>query len=61
MGLEKAIIHKKEHRKEYFGSKRFDAWCRNHGKCEFCRRNRTHKEKRDLERMKDLENSEDVI
>jgi hypothetical protein len=33
MSLEKAIIHGKEHRKQYRGSKRFDCSCRNHGSC----------------------------
>ena len=42
MGLEKAIEHGKEHRKPYHGSRRFDALCRNHGACEYCKRNRTH-------------------
>lgn len=42
MGLEKAIEHGKEHRKPYRGSRRFDALCRNHGACVYCRWNRTH-------------------
>lgn len=41
MSLEKAIIHKKEHRKEYRGSKAFDCSCRNHGSCGYCKSNRT--------------------
>jgi hypothetical protein len=41
MSLEKAIIHKKEHRKPYRGSKRFDCSCRNHGSCGYCESNRT--------------------
>lgn len=31
MALDKAIEHKKEHRKMYRGSKAIDASCRNHG------------------------------
>lgn len=43
MSLNKAIEHKKEHRKPYRGSKAIDPSCRNHGSCEWCRRNRLHK------------------
>jgi hypothetical protein len=46
MGLEEAICHKKEHRRPYRGSKRFDATCRNHGACPWCRRNRLRGEER---------------
>ena len=45
MGLWKAIEHKKEKRKQYRGSKLFDVSCRNHGTCEWCQRNRHHKNK----------------
>lgn len=31
MTLDKAILHKKEHRKEYRGAKSVDKSCRNHG------------------------------
>jgi hypothetical protein len=41
MSLEKAIEHKKEKRKPYRGSKRFDHTCRNHGSCSYCEDNRT--------------------
>lgn len=40
MSLEKAIIHKKENRKPYRGSKAFDCSCRNHGSCSYCESNR---------------------
>ena len=40
MSLDKAINSGKEHRKNYFGSKRFDRTCRNHGKCPYCENNR---------------------
>lgn len=43
MALDKAIEHKKEKRKQYRGSKRFDASCRNHGGCAWCEENRKHK------------------
>lgn len=42
MSLDKAIKHKKEHRKEYRDSRRFDRTCRCHGSCPYCERNRTH-------------------
>lgn len=32
----------KEHRKPYRRSKAFDATCRNHGSCPWCRENRLH-------------------
>ena len=44
MGLEKAILHGKEHRKPYRGSKRFDGTCRNHGGCPWCESNRKHQD-----------------
>lgn len=43
MSLDKAIQHGKEHRKPYRGSKAVDSTCRNHGSCEWCKRNRLHK------------------
>lgn len=43
MSLDKAILHGKEHRKEYRGSKAFAKTCRNHGSCPWCIENRTHK------------------
>ena len=45
MSLDKAIEHGKEHRKQYYGAKACDAWCRNHGYCWICRENRLHKER----------------
>lgn len=41
--LNKAIEHKKEKRKPYYGSKAFSCSCRNHGGCPACLSNRTHK------------------
>ncbi len=40
MSLDKAIEHKKEHRKEYRGAKAIDTTCRNHGSCSYCESNR---------------------
>lgn len=58
MGLEKAILHKKEHRKMYRGSKRFDALCKNHGACVWCRLGRLHKRRKEEASMRDKENEE---
>lgn len=55
MGLEKAIQYGKEHREQYHGSKAVDSWCRNHGKCEICRLNRLHSQKKIDQSMKDKE------
>lgn len=46
MSLNKAIEHKKEHRKKYRGAKAVDKSCRNHGRCAWCRENRQHKFKK---------------
>ena len=53
MSLNKAIDHKKEHRKPYYGSKAIDKTCRNHGGCEWCEENRKHKYEKREEAMKD--------
>lgn len=45
--LDKAIIHGKEHRKMYYGSKAIDKSCRNHGSCDYCQGNRTYKNKKE--------------
>ena len=42
MGMEKAIEHGKEHRKEYRGAKAVDRTCRNHGSCMWCYYGRMH-------------------
>ena len=43
MSLDKSIQSGKSHRKPYRGAKAIDATCRNHGSCEWCHGNRTHK------------------
>ena len=43
MSLDKAIEHKKEKRKPYYGSKAIDCTCRNHSSCDWCKANRLHK------------------
>jgi 5-methylcytosine-specific restriction endonuclease McrA len=42
MSLEKAIYYKKEYRKPYYDSRRFDWSCKNHGSCGYCRAGRFH-------------------
>lgn len=56
MSLEKAIEHKKEKRKAYRGSKRFDHSCRNHGSCGYCESNRTIFDKKARMRVEGQEN-----
>jgi len=46
MSLDKAIRYCKEHRKDYTGSKAFDATCRNHGSCPWCEDNRKHHDRK---------------
>ena len=46
MTLDKSIQSGKERRKPYRGAKSIDSTCRNHGSCEWCRRNRAHKNKK---------------
>lgn len=48
MSLDKAIEHGKEHRRKYRGAKAVDKNCRNHGGCDWCLGNRTHKYKKKL-------------
>jgi len=64
MSLDKAIKHKKEHRKPYYGSKAFSQSCRCHGGCKACLENRTHSErKRKLSAEEQIESyeSESII
>ena len=49
MGLEKAIISGKEHRKPFRGAKAVSKSCRNHGggyrqECPWCLKNRTYRD-----------------
>jgi hypothetical protein len=46
MSLDKAILHGKEKRRPYRGAKAFDASCRNHGSCPWCRDNRLFNNRR---------------
>lgn len=44
MSLDKAIRYGKEKRKQYIGAKKSDKWCRNHGRCDWCRDNRLYQQ-----------------
>ena len=59
MALDKAILHKKEHRKPYHGGKAIAHSCRNHGSCVWCEMNRKYKylkkEKNFLDKLKEWE------
>ena len=48
MSLNKAIEHGKEWRKPYHKAKAVDRTCRNHGSCEWCRENRTYKNRKSM-------------
>lgn len=49
MSFDKEYPNRKDWRKPYRGSKRFDRTCRCHGGCKYCEGNRTYTAKRDLE------------
>lgn len=51
MSLDKSIEHRKEKRKPYRGSKRFDRTCRNHGGCDWCKGNRLYSAKKRRDAM----------
>lgn len=46
MSLEKAIKSGKEHRKQYYDSRRFDHTCRSHGSCPWCAGKRKYKKRK---------------
>lgn len=51
--LSKAIKYGKEKRSEYYGAKATSCSCRNHGECDWCRDNRLHQTKVELDRILD--------
>lgn len=55
MALDKAIEHKKEHRKPYRGGKAIDYTCRNHGGCDWCLGNRLYSTRKRIETMNSKE------
>ncbi len=46
MSFDTEYPNRKDRRKPYRKSKRFDRSCRNHGSCPYCERGRKHKHKR---------------
>lgn len=46
MSLDKAIRYGKEHRKQYYDSRRYDRTCRNHGSCPWCQGNVKYKKRK---------------
>ena len=52
MGLEKAIVSGKEHRKAYRGCREWDPMCRNHGGCDYCLRSRTYRTQKETEKIR---------
>jgi len=63
MSLDKAILHKKEHRKQYHDSRVIDMTCRSHGTCFWCQGNRFHKLNKQLlsakEQIEELKKEEE--
>lgn len=52
MALNKAIEHKKEHRKPYYKlCEQIDPSCRNHGGCVWCEENRKYSYKKNIKKM----------
>lgn len=52
MSLDKAILHGIEHRKSYRGAKAFDSFCRNHGRCDYCKENRLYHTRKNEEKFR---------
>lgn len=52
MSLDKAIEHRKEKRRPYYGSKAIDCTCRNHGGCPWCEENRQIHNIKECEKMR---------
>lgn len=46
MSFDNFYSNRKDHRKQYYGSKRFDRSCRNHKSCGWCRNNRLFRNKK---------------
>lgn len=46
MSFDRNYPNRKDHRRPYYDTRRFDRGCRNHGSCGHCVGNRTHKNDR---------------
>lgn len=44
MAFDKEYPKRKDHRRQYYGSKAFDRSCRSHGSCPWCAKGRQHKQ-----------------
>ena len=53
MSLDKAIEHRKEKRKQYYGAKAIHCSCRNHGSCSYCLSNRMYQQNKEDNKMKE--------
>ena len=54
MSFDKEYPNRKDWRKPYKGSKRFDVSCRNHGGCGWCEGNRRYQYIKELEKAMDM-------
>jgi len=54
MSFDKNYPNRKDHRKKYHGSKRFDRSCRNHGNCPYCEGNRLYQARKEEEKADQL-------
>jgi len=67
MSFDQSINHRKEHRKPYYDSRRWDRTCRNHGSCGWCYSNRLFSSTRSQFRVQDeledwnIQDPEDVL
>jgi hypothetical protein len=55
MGFDKPYPNRKDKRAPFHGAKAIDAQCRNHGTCPWCKGNRTYKNRKRIERAKQLQ------
>jgi hypothetical protein len=46
MSFDKVYPNRKDQRKQYYGSGKFDRTCRCHGGCSYCKNNRLHNTKK---------------
>ncbi len=62
MSFDKNYPNRKDHRKEYRKSKRFDRSCRPGGSCPYCQNNRLHSQQvRELKAEQEERDNKDVL
>ena len=54
MSFYKYYPNRKDHRKQYRDSRRFDATCKNHGSCSYCRDKRLYRYNKEIERTDNM-------